>query len=459
MKIKFSNIGPIKGGEVNLNDNLIILCGTNNTGKTYLAYTIFGLYKVFRSEGRPILSNIEEPLETLFAKGNLEIDMVQALNQKVDTIAELVGGKTVENLPNIFATEDNSDSFKDAAISVEEIRTEDYIKNIMDVEFEKKIRIGSTLFEFSKKKDNPNLSILLIVEGEVKDEKVPNKLLLHIIGSEITEIALESIFNNVYIAPAERTSINLFSKELSIKRNAIVEELLDYNKDKKGLDPFDLINKRTRRYPWPIRESLKIAEDVKVLQNRVSKYKYIADILEKEILKGKIKVSKEGDMSFVPVKTDTNLGIHLTASIVKSLASLVFYFRHLAQENDFIIIDEPELNLHPDNQRRIARFIARIVNAGFKVMISTHSDYIIRELNNLVMLKNNSSKVPKLMKEFGYIKDELLDYNHIGAYLIKTDGFVSPLPVSNTGFEVDTIDNEINNLNEAAEKIYFTLYE
>ena len=62
------------------------------------------------------------------------------------------------------------------------------------------------------------------------------------------------------------------------------------------------------------------------------------------------------------------------------------------------------------------------------------------------------------MKEFGYIKDELLDYTHIGAYLIKADGFVSLLSVSNTGFEVDTIDNEINNLNEAAEKIYFTLY-
>jgi predicted ATPase len=59
----------------------------------------------------------------------------------------------------------------------------------------------------------------------------------------------------------------------------------------------------------------------------------------------------------------------------------------LAQEGDFIIIDEPELNLHPDNQRKIARWLVRVVNAGFKVMITTHSDYIIREFNNLIMLQ------------------------------------------------------------------------
>lgn len=51
-----------------------------------------------------------------------------------------------------------------------------------------------------------------------------------------------------------------------------------------------------------------------------------------------------------------------------------------------LIIDEPELNLHPDNQRKMAGLLARLVNCGVKVLVTTHSDYLIRELNNRVML-------------------------------------------------------------------------
>ena len=45
-----------------------------------------------------------------------------------------------------------------------------------------------------------------------------------------------------------------------------------------------------------------------------------------------------------------------------------------------LFIDEPELNLHPGNQRRIARLFARLSKLGIKVFITTHSDYIIKEL-------------------------------------------------------------------------------
>ena len=37
------------------------------------------------------------------------------------------------------------------------------------------------------------------------------------------------------------------------------------------------------------------------------------------------------------------------------------------------MIDEPELNIHPANQRHIARLLARLVNAGMSVVISTHA--------------------------------------------------------------------------------------
>jgi len=101
-----------------------------------------------------------------------------------------------------------------------------------------------------------------------------------------------------------------------------------------------------------------------------------------------------------------------------------------------------------------------VVNAGFKVLISTHSDYIIRELNNLMMLnkKGNEKLVSKLMKKYSYSANMLLDHNKVGSYLF-SNNTVEELAVSNSGFEVSTIDHEINILNNSAREIYFALMD
>ena len=44
MKFRFKNLGPIKHAELELGD-LTIVAGRNNTGKTYLAYALYGFLK------------------------------------------------------------------------------------------------------------------------------------------------------------------------------------------------------------------------------------------------------------------------------------------------------------------------------------------------------------------------------------------------------------------------------
>jgi predicted ATP-dependent endonuclease of OLD family len=270
----------------------------------------------------------------------------------------------------------------------------------------------------------------------------------------------KTLFNNVYIAPAERTTINIFSKELSIQRNNILNKLVDLTAKNSKYNIVDFLNRQASRYSLPIRESLEIAEDLKHLQSSKSSFSYFADAIEKEILGGKVKISKEGEVEFSPNTIKRKgLEIHLAGSMVKSLSSLVFYFRHLAQKDDFIIIDEPELNLHPDNQIKIAKLIVRFINAGFKVMISTHSDFIIRELNVLMMLKSWANKVvvDKLLKQYKYADNELLDFNKVGAYFFDSNKNIE-IEVTNTGFEVSTIDIATIKQNEASQDIFLKLY-
>ncbi|MFK7983417.1 MAG: AAA family ATPase, partial [Saprospiraceae bacterium] len=127
---------------------------------------------------------------------------------------------------------------------------------------------------------------------------------------------------------------------------------------------------------------------------------------------------------------------------------------------DTIIIDEPELNLHPDSQRKVARFLGRLVNEGFKVIISTHSDYIIKELNNMIMLSSANGQQEDLLKRLGYSKNQLLKHNQVEAHLFTlANSKPEKIKIDETGFSVETIDEVIEQLDSDTEKIYYQLFE
>ena len=81
------------------------------------------------------------------------------------------------------------------------------------------------------------------------------------------------------------------------------------------------------------------------------------------------------------------------------------------------MVDEPELNLHPANQRRIARLFARLVNLGVKVFITTHSDYIVKELNTLIMLNHDKPHLKRIAEENGYQQSELIRSDQVKVYM------------------------------------------
>ena len=61
----------------------------------------------------------------------------------------------------------------------------------------------------------------------------------------------------------------------------------------------------------------------------------------------------------------------------------------------YFIIEEPESHLFPETQKKIMQFIAAVKNNGNEILVTTHSPYILGELNNLLYANNISGKVPK----------------------------------------------------------------
>ncbi len=450
MKIELKKIGIIDHAEIDITHNLIILCGPNNTGKTYAANAIYSIFKYYREENLYIDNEITKQLKAVLTDGKSRVLLKSEL---VDSLIKKNIKNIIRYLPNVFATTTNFFSKASIDIHISDIEITDKI-NSLSLKFG--LKFGNSVVQIEKKEGEQFVDLFLTEETtEVKNSNDMSGFIFEIVGSRIKDQIFDHIFNNTYITPAERTAINIFSKELSVKRNEIVDKLLEYKGTKTSNSPL----KEAQRYPLPIRDSLDIAEDLSNLQKNTSSYSFLADQIENEILKGKISVSKSGDVLFSPAKTKIkNLNIHMSASIVKSLSNLVFYFRHLAKQNDFIIIDEPELNLHPDNQIIMARLIARIVNSGFKILISTHSDYVLKEINNLIRLNFGGVNSEFLMNKYNYTKQDLLDKDKVGVYLFK-DKNVENIPVDEYGFEISTIEKENSKLAEISESIYYQLFD
>lgn len=467
MRFRVENLGPLREAEVDLSKDLILLTGPNNSGKTYLAWSVYGLTQYKPADDVPSLDRLVEGL--LSSPHKLDL---QEFRTDWQAALEFVAKGYGSDLHRCFAAEighfegvrldlamdDSWVAAQGIGIRVPEIVIGGYRSlTVVLRKLPHSLRLSLDIISHANgMHGGAFIDAAVVLKAMSKDEEI---LLSSLVRKCLTSLLLHMVSRGCTLFPAERIAVNIFAKELALRRMELVDDVLDANAQKNGMDPIDLVKRRAGRYPLPIRDSLQVANDLSNISKRKSSFADLADDLETALLCGKVSVSEYGEMIFIPNGApDRRLSVHLTASVVKSLASLVFYFRHMAQENDFIIIDEPELNLHPDNQRKIARILAKAVNRGFKIMMSTHSDYIIRELNNLIMLNQKSEAADRLIDELGYDRASLLDREKVGVYLFN-DHRSQPVEVTETGFEVKTIDEEINSLNLVSQRIYGTLFD
>jgi len=170
MELSIKNLGPLKQAEFELGE-LTIICGHNNTGKTYATYAVFG----FLSEWRRFFS-IHVPdknITELLTEGVTELNIQTFVNDAQKILTDGCKSYT-EMLPDIFAS--SSTHFIDSDFQVR-INTSDIQPNS---KFERTIRaFESQLFSISKKEDKPEVTISLLVEKE--KVRIPNEIINRVI--------------------------------------------------------------------------------------------------------------------------------------------------------------------------------------------------------------------------------------------------------------------------------------
>lgn len=121
------------------------------------------------------------------------------------------------------------------------------------------------------------------------------------------------------------------------------------------------------------------------------------------------------------------------------------------------------MNFHPNVQVWLARIFALLSAKGLRIIVSTHSDYIVRELNSLIMggtLLKKGIKEP--IHSLGYNDDMLLDYADLSVLFFSQAGkknnvTVKSLPIDDEGFAVESIDETILEQNKRVETLYAAL--
>ncbi|MBF0125970.1 MAG: ATP-binding protein [Magnetococcales bacterium] len=123
------------------------------------------------------------------------------------------------------------------------------------------------------------------------------------------------------------------------------------------------------------------------------------------------------ELYFLSKKNRAKLTMDESSSAVRSLLAIGLYLQHMAQPGEMLLVDEPELNLHPENQRRIARLFARLANLGVKIFLTTHSDYIVKEFNTLIMMNHlPEGSRSRLAQKYHYHESEMLSVDAVRVY-------------------------------------------
>jgi len=451
MRYKFSNVGVVEEAEFELAD-LTILCGENNTGKTYITYAVYGFLKLWREL---LAQELGDVIDEVLRQGS-KINLEELFSGRINEYLAKVSDRYTKSLPKVFASKSNA--FEHAKILVSVEREYPFLGS----EYLKTLRNRNTnqmVASLSKAADEPFLSVVLA------DKDATHALTFFVIDA-IADIVFAPVLPEVFIASAERTGAATFSKELDFARTRLLQAL--GNLDGKAIreQPWQFLEQIDSGYPLPVHDNVDFTRQLDSIDKQTSELSTQAPQLLKRfesILGGSYKLVKDSGIEFQPTgAAKVKLSMSAASSSVRALLDIGFYIRCKAKRGDLLMIDEPELNLHPKNQRALARLLVQLVANGVKVFMSTHSDYIVKELNTLILFNAQTAHTQAVKLKWKYFDNELLDPSRVKLFMTvptkrKGKGYtLKPAEITaEDGIAVETFDNTIDEMNSIQEQLLY----
>ncbi|MFM2601738.1 AAA family ATPase [Vibrio diabolicus] len=466
MDFRIKNLGKIKEADITVKD-LTIICGPNSSNKTWLSYFINHSLNTVNTRLPGTAMSIDEQLNELvdiiIENGSGSIDLERYLSTFKNAFEQCVD-LAVYKLPSYFNL--NSEAFSNTGLDLD---------NNFRFNIEKKITIEGRRVRIEKE-EKSNIAKIEI-QPDIVDKNLIRKgffgehFLKNIAKREIytliTKIFLNDSVPTPFVITSERTGCMVFQPEIdraTIRVKEAVSELTTFS-DLDSLPEYvlstldELSESEHYTYASPVKHNVNVIRDANItmLDDSFIKERHPEVLQAMNRVNGGTFSFANSQLVFTTEDGANTLPVSISSSSVKSLFLLDLYINSIASPNDLLLIDEPELNLHPDNQRLMARVIARIVNTGIKVLITTHSDYLIREINNSIMLSNDFDEKEEIMKTHEFTRADILKPGQVSAYMVDDKGVVSDMKVGKLGINTQIFDCIINKANQLQSEIYFNL--
>ena len=452
MRFRFERLGPIREAELELG-NLTIIAGRDNTGKTYIVYTIYGFLKCFQRTPWRQMSRQGDYVQWIkaLAVNTRRVD-AQTIEYPIpprilrehrrELLSEYSDAFSGSLLPDIFSS--RKGDFDGASVSVELADFNPYIASSEQIH------------------SDPRRESLIQYDGFVlrfmPDRKYSTSLHL----DQYRRFLVPELSAKVSIISAERFGISLFYKELDFTKNQLVEMLQqlrdeDYSSD----DILYLVADRvSSRYALPIKDNIHFTRSIAQIKGKESALhdEKLFQRIE-QLLNGyysasddEIRFKSKSHKRSSPQDAAFDIPLHRASSSARGLSDLYFLLKHQASHNQLLIIDEPESHLDTGNQVQLARMLVHFVKAGVRVLITTHSDYLLKEINNLIMLSSEFPNKEKVRRSLGYSENDFLSPGLIRAYIAENGG-LSPCEIDAFGIDLPPFDQVIKSINRASNEL------
>ena len=432
-RLKARNFGPLAEASVELRP-LTVFVGPSNTGKSYLATLLYALHRAF-SERFPAPPARVDFL-TQFLWGGMDVgeatsglgeataDALRDWLSRAETqegaaslprSLESAVRRSIEQLPGL------AQGFAGKArwcFGVDSLRR--LVRHGQRAPARVSLRIprpgqrGSVDYRFKSQSDDLDFSGRIGGEPSVSGDFMPDSLRsvleemrkplpslglvsergadwdldrrLRLLTESVRQLLLHPFQRSAYYLPADRTGV--------MHSHRVVVSSLIRSAGSAGLRPTDALPllpgvladfldqllKLGRPQPAYFASSVRPSTAIQQLAER----------FEQAVLRGAVRTDSTAanypEFLYRPTGWGRDLPLTQASSMVSELAPVVLYLRHLVGPGDVLIIEEPEAHLHPAMQVRVTRRLAELVEAGVRIVITTHSEWVLEELANLVRL-------------------------------------------------------------------------
>lgn len=450
LSLGVKSFGPISSGMVDLKP-LTIFIGPNNSGKSYLAMLIhsilesiiFGDIHFFPDKFVYDLRRTQVLVDFLFRK-NIFTKILNKLSDTETLISRLEDNKeiiipreSIEKVMHIVLDEIFVNRLEEEIIRSYATLLSDLV-NIGKKSFELKLIFNSYKITLTYQKDKlrvkeyPSVDFNIMLRSvphsriPLKTKQINENLFLIEIGKLPEEAKQVNIFPSLVETLLEICIIELFTNimipcyYLPAARSGILQ------------GHKALVASIIRKSPFAGIERLEIPKFSGVVSDFISSIIELPDtkgpfcnleqMFEQELIKGEVTVRMDEDYRYPEIRykfKNVEIPLHRASSTVSELAPLFLYLRYYIKPGSILIIEEPEAHLHPKNQRILAKYLVRLIRKGVRIIITTHSDYLVSQLNNFLLLSKIDPK--KRVEKYGYEKDDYLTVKDVAAYVFQYD--------------------------------------